>query len=140
MSGFTQVAANIRRAPVLPDDGVVDRRALLAIPQNCRLALVRKANACDFAAGFFRRFKSLTRNLQRRLPDILRIMFNPSVGRVMLREFFLRHGDGSTGAVKRNRPARCRALIDGENIGRFKFAHLPIRSSSDYLGTSAHVI
>ncbi len=45
----TQLLAERRRAPVLPDDGVVDRLAALLLPEKDRLTLVGDAYRGDIA-------------------------------------------------------------------------------------------
>ena len=47
MSGFPQCVAGIRRAPILPNDGMVDRAAARPLPHNRGLALVGDADAGD---------------------------------------------------------------------------------------------
>ena len=47
MAGAAQIVAGLRGAPVLPDDGVVDRLAAGAVPDDRGLALIGDADAGD---------------------------------------------------------------------------------------------
>ena len=117
-----QRRATIRRAPILPDDGVVNRLAVGAIPDDGGLALIGDANG-DNLAEFFRFCKSLARRFKRRAPDIFRGVFNPSVLWIMLLELLLRISDNAAGPVKDDGAAGGRALINGENERRFEVCH-----------------
>ena len=83
-----QVLADRGGAAALPDDGVVDRRARRAIPDERGLALVRDADRGDVArrdAGCPR--GRCARGVELRRPDRLRVMRDPAGLRIDLREF-----------------------------------------------------
>ena len=83
-------AAHVGGAPILPDDGVVDRLTGAPIPQHAGLALVGDADAGDVAGGEPGSGQRLARRLDRRAPDVLGIVLHPAVGREVLGELALR--------------------------------------------------
>ncbi|MNS78755.1 hypothetical protein D3C72_1123860 [compost metagenome] len=113
-----QTRGHIRRAPVLPDDGPVQRLARRRVPQHRGLALVGDAHGGE-AIHAARLPHHLATGLQGRAPDLGRVMLDPARLREVLGQFDLANGDGMKGALgrhlKRNRPRRGRALVDGED-------------------------
>jgi len=120
---LAQCRAAVRRAPVLPDDGVVNRRIGLAIPEDRRFALVSDADGGDFAAVFLRFRQRFARGRKRRRPDLFRVMLDPAFMGVMLGELRLRDRDDAAGAVEHNCARRGRALIDGQDERRLEICH-----------------
>ena len=107
-----QVGAEIRGPPVLPDDGVVNGFPRIFLPDNDRFPLVRDPDRRDLLWPHSRTLDGFPAGPRRRSPEIRRIMLHPARGREMLREFLLRHGCDLHRPVKKDRPARRRALID----------------------------
>ena len=75
-----QPRADVGGAAVLPDDGVVDRLAGLAIPDDGGLALVGDADRGDVLASAPAFFSALRQTATRR-PDLLRLVLDPARGR-----------------------------------------------------------
>jgi len=84
-----QFIAEIGRAAVLPDDGVVHRAARLAVPDDGRFALVGDADGGDRCAIQSRVRDGFGGDAGLRRPDILWVMFDPTWLRIYLREFLL---------------------------------------------------
>ena len=95
-----QFIAEIGRAAVLPDDGVVHRAARLAVPHDGRFALVGDADGGDRCAIQSRVRDGFGGDAGLRRPDILRVMFDPTWLRIYLREFLLRYRDDVAGPIK----------------------------------------
>ena len=85
-AGILHHRTDVGRAPVLPDDGVVDRLAGGAVPDDCGLALVGDADGQRHAATRPRLCHHGGRHIDRCLPDILRIVLDPAISWKMLRE------------------------------------------------------
>ena len=112
-----QPRAKLRRAPVLPNDRPRQRRAAAPRPEADRLALIGDPDPRDPPRAARRRHH-LPRAGERRLPDLLRIMLDPPVPRIMLGKLALR--DAQAGPVPReqHRPRARRARIDDEDVRR----------------------
>ena len=87
MSASFQNAADICGASVLPDDGVMDRFAGGAVPDDGRFTLIGDTDGKWCCALFCCCGNHGTRHVQRGIPYRLGIMFDPSVLRKDLREF-----------------------------------------------------
>jgi hypothetical protein len=84
------------------------------VPYQRRFALVGNADGFDrvrAARGLYGR----AADLKRRLPDVFRIVLDPSVLRENLPERFLRGGDGAAPGVEHHGARRGRALVDGKD-------------------------
>ena len=118
VAAFAQRVASIRGAPVLPDDGVMDRLAGGAIPDHHRFALIGDADAGDIFRREARLRHRLAHDGDRGLPDFLRIVLDPARRRINLGEFALRGGERLKPGIEHDRARRCRALIDGDDMRR----------------------
>ena len=92
--GPLQVAARLRRAPVLPDDGAMDGLARAPVPDDAGLALVGDADGGDVAGPELGGGERLPGRLHRRAPDVLRVVLHPARGRIVLGELALRRAPG----------------------------------------------
>jgi hypothetical protein len=111
---FAQRRAGRLGTPVLPDDGVVDRFAGLAIPHDRGLALVRDADRCHVTRRHAGLGQRLLRGRELRGPDLLRIVFDPARLRIDLAELALRHRDDAALAVEHDAARARGALVEGE--------------------------
>ena len=112
--GLEPVAVR-RRAPVLPDDGVVDRRAGLAVPDDRGFALVGDADPGERAGlepGLGERAPD---DRQGVAPDVLGVVLDPARLRVVLREFPLRLAERPAAPVEQHGAAASGALVDRQN-------------------------
>src|SRR5207253_496916 len=75
---FFQLRASLRGAPVLPDDGVVDRLAALAVPEERGLALVGDADRHQILQGEVFFPQRLARHVALRPEQIQRIVLDPA--------------------------------------------------------------
>src|SRR5207249_4998169 len=73
----SELLAERRRAPVLPDYRVGDR-ASVAVPDDRRLALVRDSNGGQVLRGCLCLLQRFLRSLQLRLPDLFRVVLDPA--------------------------------------------------------------
>ncbi len=73
-------------ATVLPNDGVVDRLSGVAIPHHGGLALVGDADGGEVVRGDPRFLECLLDDPHGDLPDLVRVVFDPSRPRVVLGE------------------------------------------------------
>src|SRR6185295_17933312 len=76
-AALLQRLARRRGAPVLPDDGVAERLAGAAVPEQGGLALVGDADRGDVAGGDARLRDRLARRGELRLPDLARVVLDP---------------------------------------------------------------
>ena len=110
-----ELGALRRSAPILPDDGIVNRLARLAIPDERRFPLIGDADADQVFGATLRFEQRLASRVQHASPDVLRIVLHPSLAGENLREFPLRHRHRSSVGAEDDGASRCRALIDDEN-------------------------
>ncbi len=110
-----QPLAQPRRAPVLPDDGVVDRLAGVPVPDERRLALVGDAEPGEVGGGDLRLGDRLAHRVHGRSPQILRVVLDPAGAGEMLRELELPDPHHTAFAVEHDGAGRGRALVDGED-------------------------
>ena len=92
--GF-QLTANIRGAPVLPDNGVVDGLAGLPVPNHRGFALICNTDGSHLAVGAGGLAQGVLAHLQSGFPDLLGVVFNPAGLRIDLGEFLLCNGKGA---------------------------------------------
>jgi hypothetical protein len=108
--------AEIGSTAVLPDDGVVERCAGRAVPQDDGFALVGDADRGHVIAD------RLARDGKRRRPDFLCVVLDPTVGGVMLREFALCGLEDVQVRTEADCARRRRTLVDREQLfGHFSF-------------------
>jgi hypothetical protein len=112
---FLQLAAGRCRAPVLPDDGVGDRLAALAVPEERGLALVGDA---DRHHAFQRHPGALERAARHRAlrgENLLGIVLDPAGLRVDLRELLLRDAHQRAVLVEDDGARARGALVERKN-------------------------
>ena len=112
----SQRRAGVRGAPVLPDDGVVDRLAGRAVPDDRGLALVGDADAGDVLGRDAGLRHGLAHGRDRRRPDFLRIVLDPARRGIDLPQFLLRGRDRREPGVEHDGARRGGALVDGEEM------------------------
>jgi hypothetical protein len=117
-SGF-EFGATVSGAPILPDDGVVDRLAGLAIPDQRGLALVGDTYARNLYSFFSGLLQGLATDFEHRLPDFLRVMLDPAILRVDLCEFLLGKSDTVPFVVKDHRTGTGCPLVDRKDVTSF---------------------
>ena len=120
VAGGAQRRAGVRGAPVLPDDGVVDRLAVGAIPDDRGFALVGDADAGDVLGADAGLGHRLAHGRDHGRPDFLRIVLDPSRRRIDLAQLLLRDRDRRERCVEHDRPRRGGALVDGDEVGRHR--------------------
>src|SRR2546427_10182877 len=116
-----QLCAEICGPAVLPDDGVVNRLAALAVPDDGRLALIGDADARQVFQEDIPLLKRFARHSALRLEDFLRIVLHPARLRIDLAEFALRAADRGAFLVEHDGARAGRALIERENVTHEKF-------------------
>ena len=118
VAGLAQRRAGVRGAPVLPDDGVVDRPAGRPVPDDRRLALIGDPDRRDVLRAGPRFRHGGAHGRERARPDLLRIVLDQARRRIVLGEFLLGGGDRRQGRVEQDRARRGGALVDGEEVVR----------------------
>ena len=108
--------AGVRGAPILPDDGLVDRLARGAVPDEGRLALVGNANGGNLTGTVACLGQGRAAGGQNALPEVGGIVFDPARGRIVLGEFLLGGFEDFQVAVKKDGPTGCGALINRQNV------------------------
>src|SRR5204863_5823335 len=107
----------LRRAPVLPHDGAMDRLAAGALPDDRRLALVGDAERRDAGDAAGGALDDLASRRERVAPAVLRIVLDPSGSGIVLLELATRDGDRTCLCVKYDGPRRGGPLIDRQHVG-----------------------
>ena len=115
LAGILHHRADVRGAPVLPDNRIVDGFAGGTVPDHRCLALVGDADGDGKAAARSCFGDHGLCHVDGRLPDILRIMLDPAVCREMLREFGRLLRQDCAGLIKEDGARTRRALINGDN-------------------------
>ena len=114
MAGLLQPAALPGRAPILPDDGVVDGNTGAPIPQQRGLALVGDSKGGHRAPLLAQASESFAGGGKCRGPDHLGVVLHPAGFRVDLLEgLLLEREDGARGG-KADGAAGAGALVDGQ--------------------------
>ena len=113
-----QLAAQGRRAAVLPDDGVVHRSAGCAVPEHGRLALVGDADGSHRGRIELRCQKRIAANRQRIGPDMQGIVLDPAVGGIELLQLALCSADAAAVLVEDDGPRAGGSLIEGQDMAR----------------------
>ena len=109
----SQLVAMLRRAPVLPHDGIGERLARGALPHDRRLALIGDADRGDPpCADVLERRAS---HCEHRLPDLLRVVLHLARSGIDLGERDLRGCARPSLIVEDNGAGARRPLIDGEH-------------------------
>ncbi|GAM05029.1 hypothetical protein MBENS4_2027 [Novosphingobium sp. MBES04] len=109
-----EIGAQPRGAPVLPHDGLVDRRARRLVPHHHGLALVGDTDPGDVARRDAALGHGLARGLHHITPDVLRVVLDPAQFRVVLFELALRGCDCARLGVEDDGAGRGRPLVDSK--------------------------
>jgi len=115
LAGFFQAFAKIGGAAVLPDYGVINGGASLAIPNDGGFALVGDAESGDVFAGEFGRGKDVTGDLELGSPDFTRVVLNPAGLGEDLLEFLLGDGMDLAAPVKKYGAGTGCSLIESQD-------------------------
>ena len=102
---------------VLPDDGVVDRDARFAVPDDGGLALIGDAEGRDILGANATLLHGFGHDFVNAPPDFLRIVFHPAGFGINLLVLFLGNGDDPPGRVEDDKSRAGGSLIDGAQIG-----------------------
>ncbi len=121
MPGLLQLVAKLARTSILPDNGIVQRLAGFAIPDQRRLTLVGDADGGDVGAletGFVQR---LLDRPDDRFPDFLRIVLHPTGIREDLPKLLLACPGYLHGLIEDDRARGRGALVNGDNVAAHSF-------------------
>jgi len=97
---------------VLPDDGVMDGQARVAVPDDRRFPLIGDADGGNIFGAQPRFFQSQNGDADLGFHDFAGIMLHPAGPGIDLTEFFLNRGHDGACLIKNNRPRTGRALIE----------------------------
>ena len=103
-------------ARVLPHDRVHHRLAGVAVPHHRRLTLVGDPEPRDVVGARARRVERLLHDLLAALPDLHRIVLDPSRLRIDLLVLLLRHADDLAAVVEDHAARAGRALVEGRRV------------------------
>ena len=106
----------LRRAPVLPDDRIVDRLTGFAVPDNGGLTLVGDADGGDVLGIQTGIGERPAHRLGGRAPQVAGVMLDPARCRDLLGELDLGQPANAVALVEHDGARRCRALVDGKHI------------------------
>ena len=123
LAGVFHHRADVCSAPILPDDGIMDRLAGGAVPDDCGFALVCDADGHRHAAAQPCLCYHGGRYIDGCLPDILGVVLDPAVGREMLRKLGGLLRQYGTFLVKKDGARTSGSLVDGDDGA--KVAHGP---------------
>ncbi len=91
MTLLGQSGRRLGGAAVLPDDGVVDGLAGLAVPHNSGFTLVGDTYSCDVFVGCISAGESESHDLTHVVPDLVCVVLDPACLREDLVVFELAH-------------------------------------------------
>ena len=118
VSGLAQLVAARGRAPVLPDDRAVQRLAAHRLPRDDRLALIGDPDAGQRGAVGAGVLDRLVRDAPGDLPDLVRVVLDPSRAREVLLELAV-GAPGGPAVVPEHDAGRARGpLVDREDHRR----------------------
>ncbi len=106
--------ARFCRAPILPDDGVVNGGTAGPVPHHAGLPLVGQTDGRHLVPAALGNGQRLPGHLQRRRPDSLRVVLHPAIGRIDLGKLLLSHMNNARPGVEGDGAAAGGALIQGE--------------------------
>ncbi len=115
---FLERRARGCRAPVLPDDRVMNTFAAVPIPDQRGFPLIRDADARDGRRAHSGSVDSLLHDRRYGCPYSLGIVLYPTGLRINLREFLLRTARNVSAFVINDGPAAAGALIYGQQVRR----------------------
>ena len=97
---------------VLPDNRVVDGLTGVLIPHDGGFTLVGDADGGQLVTVNFRLLQRISDDLTRGIPDLDRVVLNPTGVREDLGEFLLPDRDNLTGVIEDDCSGRSRTLVD----------------------------
>src|SRR5439155_18156235 len=103
-------------AAVLPHNGIANRPAGAAVPDDGGFALVGNADGGDITRSQLRIRECLRRHARLRRPDFIRIVLDPAGLWEKLREFLLGDGDDISAVIEYDRARTGCALIESKNV------------------------
>lgn len=116
-------------ARVLPHDGVINRLTGVLVPHHCGLALVGDTSSSQLVAVDVGLGQGEPNDVANGLPDLDRVMLNPSSTREDLLELLLANGHDLAGVVKDDGTGGSSALVNGEyklliaHVGCLSYLH-----------------
>src|SRR5215218_8339954 len=121
MSLLAELVAARGRAPILPDQGAMDRLAALRVPGHNRLALVGDADPGQVRSLYGAVGERRDRDLPRHLPDLSRVMLDPARLREVLFELAVRAAARPTLVVEDDAGGPSCPLVDRQDhrAGRY---------------------
>ncbi len=115
VAGLADFGAEGGGAAVLPDDGAVDGVAGFSVPEKGGFALVGEADGGNFGGGNFGFGENFAGNVALGVPDVFRIVFDPTGLRKVLGEFALGEGADVAGVIEQEGAGAGGALVEGED-------------------------
>ena len=112
LSGFLQAFAEIGGSAILPDDGVMNRGASLAIPNDSGFALIGDAKSRDIITGEFGFGENITGDSELGVPDFAWVVLNPAGFGEDLLKFLLGDRMDLTAPVEEDGPGTGCPLIE----------------------------
>ena len=111
-----ELVAELGGATVLPDNGVVEGLAGVAVPEEGGFALVGDADGGDVVCNQVGFAKRVMGDLLLRIPDVGGVVFDPAGLGVELGEFLLGDGLDVAVVVEDNGAGTGGALVEGEDV------------------------
>ena len=99
----------------MPNDGMVDGLAGLAVPEDRGFPLVGDADGGDFGGLYPRRFQGLLACFLDRAPYLVGVVFDPTWLGKILGEFLVSASHHLAGVVEKIGSGAGGALVDGED-------------------------
>src|SRR4030095_2261729 len=106
-----------RRAPVLPDDGLVTRMARLPIQNNGVFTLVGNADRRNITRAQPRLLERSQGNTQLRRQDFMRVVFDPARLGVELVDLLLCYRADGAGVIKHDCARAGGSFVESKNVG-----------------------
>ena len=111
-----QTVADGSRAAVLPDDGVVHRRAAGPVPDHGGFPLVGDAHGGQLMALHPGLFETVAGHMGLGVENLVRAVLHPAGLRIDLGKFLLGHLKHAAPAVEQDGPRAGGALVQGQDI------------------------
>src|SRR5579883_891248 len=117
MRASGECGTEVSRTPALPYDGGRNWLAVVAIPDDRRLTLVSNSKSGDLTGRIFPQRQYFTRGTPLRLPDLFRVLLDPTRVGVRGAHRYRLHREAPALLIVERRPRTGSSFVQGKKIG-----------------------